>query len=106
MKAKLLGWTVLFLSLVGLSFSSGYSLIPKQFLPFRWAISLTPVGLLQGALESDERKVRVVRYIMTAPAIRPGYFDLPYLWLFGVVVAVVALALLALHFPRSGRCEK
>lgn len=96
-------WIGLAVAVAGLCSSSGYSLIPKQVLPFRWAVSLTPAGLIQGAFESDERKSRIVRYVLEAPAIRPGYGDVPSLWVWGVAVSLTAWTLLFLHFPRHQR---
>jgi hypothetical protein len=103
MKVKLVLWLSMVIAVIGLSIASGYSLIPAQFLPFRWAISLTPFGLVQGFFETEAAKIETVQYVLSAPAIRPGYGDVPGLWCWGVAVALAALSLLAVHFPLQRR---
>jgi hypothetical protein len=103
MMVKSFLWMLLVSAVVGLSYSSEYSIIPSRLLPFRWAVSLTPVGLLQGAIESDPRNLHIVQKILSAPANRPGFGDVAFLWIWGVLVALLAASILFAMFIRRDR---
>lgn len=98
-KTKNQWWAINLASLLGLALLSGYSIVPKQLLPLRWALSLTPVGLIQGLLETDEKNARIFSYIIHAPANRAGYGDVQFLWIVGIILAASSTILLWLTFP-------
>ncbi len=88
-------------SLMGLSWASNFFIIPAAPLPLRWALSLTPLGFVVGAFETEVRSRQIWQQILASEAARPGYFSVAYLWLWGLGVFVSALVLLHLCFRAS-----